>query len=378
MNQDRLIAVMCGLIAVAIGIFGVLFAVAPQGWRVSSLVRMDPLEPMAEIAMEADPQFAFVFGGHYDGVYSYAIAIDPLAKGRAHTLIDYPAYRYGRVGYGWLAGVLSLGRAAAVPWALLVIGLVSLGLAAYGTSRLATEMGWSSASGLIVVLNPGVLLGLTVDTSEPLSLALAVCGILLWLRGNYVPAVLAMMYLALVKEPFLAVPAGLFVWELVQARRTGTGITSELRRSLFTLALVPMPLAAWWVYVHAVFGEWSINQPWLVAPPIWGWLDGLHRVGQMSVGGNFEELQIGVANLPLLLCVGAAFLLGFIQSIRIRSPLDAIFIFLMIAFSLLSWWQLVFPKDMIRILAVPLTFLPAVLVHHVYRPSDRTLPELNS
>src|SRR5687768_4419441 len=98
MDKDRRVAFACAGVGLLMGLITIAFCIAPSGWRPSALVRMDPFEPMVEIANEADPNFEFVLNGHYDGVYAYAIAIDPVATGRAHTLIDYPAYRYGRVG----------------------------------------------------------------------------------------------------------------------------------------------------------------------------------------------------------------------------------------------------------------------------------------
>ncbi|HWL66409.1 MAG TPA: hypothetical protein VNP73_10585 [Actinomycetota bacterium] len=373
MSSDRVMAVACGVIALAVGAVAVMFSIAPHFWRVSALVRMDPREPMAEVARIADPDFAFIFDGHYDGVYAYAIALDPLARGHTHTLIDYPAYRYGRVGYGWLAWAVTGGRARAIPTALLAIGLFSLGMAGYGASRLATQLGWSSSLGLLVGLNPGILLGLTVDTSEPLTIALIVFALLAWLKDRTVTAVILMCFLALVKEPFLAVPAGLFLWELFMWRKGYRA--QDLFKRLALLTAPVIVVAAWWIYVRSVFGVWSFNQPWLVSPPIYGWLDGFKKTAELATLGNVDQMQIGLAEVPLLLCVGVAFLMGFVRAIRFKTPLDPIFVFFAIIFSALSWWQLVYPKDMIRILAIPLFFLPAVFpARELFIPSSR-LPD---
>src|SRR5438105_15808172 len=101
--------------ALAVSATAVAIAIAPQGWRVSALVHVANTDAIAPLAREANSNFAFVPSiDHYDGVYYYAIAQDPLARGTAHTLIDESAYRYGHAGYGWLAWVASLGDAALV------------------------------------------------------------------------------------------------------------------------------------------------------------------------------------------------------------------------------------------------------------------------
>ncbi len=370
-NSDRQVALLCGVIALALGGVAVMFSVAVQGWELSALVRMERREPMAVLAEEADPNFAFVpDGGHYDGVYTYAIAMDPLAQGEANSRIDHPAYRYGRVGHGWLAWALSFGgRPLFIPAALAVLGIAGMGVAGYGASLLAGKFGWPAASGIVVALNPGLILGLTVGTSEALSAAVLVFALLAWLEGRQAIAAIMMAFLCLIKEPFIAVPAGLLVWELISTR--GSWLSRPTLKRLLVLAATPIPLVAWWVYVFGVFGKWSFDQPWLISAPVLGWLDGAYQSSIIAAHGTGPGMQLGLASLPLLLTVGSAFLLGLLRAVHIRTPLDPIFVWMMVVFSLMSWWQLLFPKDMLRILAIPLLLLPAIIATpgRAFRPS---------
>jgi hypothetical protein len=100
------IDVLCGVVALALGLLVVYTSIVDRGGRLSLLVHMTSASAIAQIA-RADPNFQLV-GSHYDGVYFYAIALDPLANGRAHTLIDAGTNRYGHPAYGWAAGLLSL------------------------------------------------------------------------------------------------------------------------------------------------------------------------------------------------------------------------------------------------------------------------------
>src|SRR5829696_9403143 len=73
LTRERWIAMACAAIAVATSGVAVVASIAPHGWSPSVLVRMAPNEPMARVAAEAQPDFAFVSpDAHYDGVYFYA------------------------------------------------------------------------------------------------------------------------------------------------------------------------------------------------------------------------------------------------------------------------------------------------------------------
>src|SRR5262245_8164115 len=101
-------------------------AAAAYGRGVTALVHLSTSDPAAQLAPRS---FSFVpADAHYDGVYFFAIAHDPLARGAAHTLIDNGAYRYGHPGYAWLAWLVSAGgRPGAIPYALVLVSLLGLG-----------------------------------------------------------------------------------------------------------------------------------------------------------------------------------------------------------------------------------------------------------
>ncbi len=215
MTRTRRIALGCSAIAVAVCGVAVAASLSVRDWHLSALVRMSGSEPMAGPARATDPGFAFVNPqAHYDGVYFYAIARDPFARGEAHTLIDRPAYRYGHAGYGWLAWLVTAGRAGAIPAALLALSLAGVAIAGYAGSLLAAELGWSPWGGLVVAFTPGIVLATTVDTSEPLALAATLLALLAWMRGRRGWGAAALAAACFIKEPLLLVAVGIGVWEV--------------------------------------------------------------------------------------------------------------------------------------------------------------------
>ncbi|MGH2726735.1 MAG: AZOBR_p60025 family cell surface glycopolymer formation protein [Actinomycetota bacterium] len=362
MNKTR-VGIACAAIAVAVAGIAVVATLSVHDWRVSALVHMSAEEPMSKIAREADPGFEFVhFQSHYDGVYFYAIAVDPLARDEAHTLIDAAPYRYGHAGYGWLAWLASGGgNAAAVPAALLAVGLAGVAVAAYATSLLARELGWSSWAGMIVALSPGAIYAVTADTSEPVALAATAFALLAWARRRWAWAAVALVAACLIKEPLLLVPTGLAVWESIRVVRGDRA--PELGRRALAILAGPIAFGAWAIYLNDRLGTWPFTHPseeFLVAP-FTGWVDSLRRAARLAAG-PFDASQIGNASVVLLTIIGAALLIGMIRALRFRSWLDPIFLMDALLIFSLNWLGLLYPKDLIRETTVPLLLLPAVLL----------------
>jgi len=341
--RGRWIAFACVAIALAINAVAVSATIAPFAWSPTALVHMGSTEPLAPIALKADPGFRFVSpAAHYDGVYYYAIARDPLALHELHPLIDRPGYRYGHPGFGWLAWAVSLGQTGRVPDALLAINLAAVAVAAFVASVLAQAYGWSQWGGLVVAFNPGIVYSVTADTSEPLALALIALAILAWTRRRWFAAGVALVAGCLTKEPLLAVPVGLAAWELIELVR-GARPRDLLARAT-ALLVGPVFFALWWTYLHADFGHLPSSEARdLTSSPFKGWLDSFRIAGQFA-NGDFNTAQIGVAAIALMATLGGVLLLALLLGLRARTPFDTIYVCLgLVAFSL-SWWGLLFPK----------------------------------
>jgi hypothetical protein len=362
---QRRIAFVCGGLGLLVAGIAMLFTLSVHDFRVTGLVRMTRFEPMARLAAATDSDWAFVSSGHYDGVYAYAIARDPWATGEEHRRIDLPAYRYGRPGLGWLAGALSLGKPVAIPYTLAAIGLFGTVGGAYFASRLSALLGWSPWGGMVVVFNPGILFGVTADTNEPLAALVMASALWTWFSGRRWTGVILLAFLCLIKEPFIAVPVGLVLWELVDARRHRRRVD---RRRLALLGGTLLPLIAWWIYARSAFGEWSFYQPKFVSWPLTGWHDSMLRATEMSIDLPFGRMQVGAASLPMLIAIGGLLVFAAIRALRMKSPLDPIFVLLVAGASIFSWYQLLMPKEMLRLLAFHLALVPAALIARSYKP----------
>jgi hypothetical protein len=170
---------------------------------------------------------------------------------------------------------------------------------------------------------------------------------------------LLLIPLCFAKEPLLLVPVGLALWEAVAAIRGGSRATF-IRR---LLGLVPGPAfyALWAVYVHGQFGVWPFAEGTLALPvPFAGWVGTMLIAADMATRGFFE-MQIGEGTLPIQVVLLAAIILGLIRATRFRSPIDAVYLPIAALMCFLTWYQLLYPKELIRNLAFAFVLLPAVL-----------------
>lgn len=344
-----------------VGVLAALIVVRQKDMRVSALVRMTEQDPIAQLALQTDPDFALYAADHYDGVYFYAMARDPFATEQDHTLIDLPGARYGHVLYGWAAAIVSLGNDRFIPFALFLINIVSMGVCAWGVSALARDMGWTPWAGLMVAVNPGFIYAVTVDTSEVFGCALVVLFLLAWFRQRWLWAAILVVAICLAKELFLFVPLGLGAWELLQGLRGR--LSHDFKTRMRLLALGPVALFLWEVYLANAFGYWAFKDDLHVLTlPFAGWAETFSLgTGVSDGGGGFEAVQIAAASLPLLLAVGAALLVGAFFALRLRSGLDIAFLAMALLSFSLTWRNLYFAKDMIRQMSPVLLLLPAVL-----------------
>jgi hypothetical protein len=355
----RQIAWICAVVALVVGIIVAWVAMWGAGGSTSALIRIPREEPLGAYVAERHDDWDFVQAAtRYDGLYYYAIALDPLAGGQEHALIDAPAYRYGHAGHGWLARIVSLGSEANLPWALLLLGLAGFVVSAFAGALLAKEMTLTPWLGLGVVLNPGLVYALTVDTPETTGLAVMILGLLAWLRGRIWVAAALFILMCLIKEAFVFVPIGLGIWELlvyIQKRDRG-----DVWFRLGALALGPLALAAWFVYLHGKLGVWPFAEgPENLSAPIVGWAETLRLSAQQGQGAEF---QVGAIGLPILVVVATGLIALTIRSLFLRGPLDAIFALSALLIGCLSWYALLYPKDLLRNISVLVFLAPYVVL----------------
>lgn len=367
-DVNRFAPWICAFVALLVSGVAVGAILSGPDANVTSLLRMAPGDPIATVALQLEEDLQYVPAGHYDGVYYYAIAIDPFATGEAHQLIDLGSHRYGHPGYGWLGWLASFGNPAWVPQALLILSLAGMAVAAFFASVLSRDLGLGPWGGAVIALNPGLIFSVVTDTSEAVTMALLAVSVLLWLRQQRIPAAALLAFLCFFKFQMILVPVGLGLWELVRYLRGDRA--APLIKTLALLAIGPIVFLAWLAYVQTRFGELPTSgAPEFLSLPFVGWFDTMSTVGRLTELG-FPEVQLASAQLPILVTLLALFVLTIGLAARLRNPLDAVFLLQGLFVLLLNWWNLLYPKDLIRALAIPLVLLVAVLFM-----KGRTLPE---
>lgn len=209
----------------------------------------------------------------YDGQFVYYIARNPNpAQVSAH--LDAPAYRYQRILLPILARLLALGNLSAIPWALVILGLLTHTAGTWAVGQLLAEWGVNPWYALVYGLWVGFLLALIVDLPEPLAYAMVALG---WLARTRRKILLSAVLFGLAL--FSREVSVLFV----AAAWVADFHNKEWRsfRSIATLALLPFALFQVWLY--RVFGQLGIASGGDMATPFeWIPFMGLWRIAEAS------------------------------------------------------------------------------------------------
>ncbi len=349
------VPIACALLALATVAVVLVPTLERSGGDPSILVRMSASEAMARFARDADPDFAFVpRDGHYDGVYLYAIALDPLALGEQHAVLTQPAYRYRSPLLGWLAGAASLGQPALVPWALMLLALGGFAVSAMLVSVLAASLGASAWLGLAVALNPGLLVAISADTAEPVAMALIAGGLLAWLAGRRWPAALLLTGAAFARELGMVVAVGVALVELATWWRAGAArapIRSWLRRAA-PLAIVPALYVGWWAYLFVRVGSLPTFEPSNLELPLVATWNTIEDAVGLVAGPSWARIQLGMGMVPLLAAMLVGVLVGVVRALRLRTIVDGPVVLAAVLVLSLNWLPMLYPKEMLRNTAI--------------------------
>lgn len=184
--------------------------------------------------------------GH-DGRLFYIAAHDPfiLDADAYHDLFERPVYRAQRVLLPVLAAPALVFGEWPLVWWMLILNLLAVGGGTYATARLADELGLSPWFGVAFVANPGVFAEINAGGSGAIAWALAVAGILAYVRGRLGAAAAWLAAAALAREAMLLVALGLTVCYWLSRRRLAVQL----------LAAPIVSVAAWGIYVRLRLGE---------------------------------------------------------------------------------------------------------------------------
>ncbi len=113
-----------------------------------------------------DPSGWFSAWSIGDGQAYAMIAVDPTGA-ILDEHVSEAGYRYARLGYPLLVWAVSVGRSTLVPYAMALVGAVSLLGVALAAVRLRERLGLKA---YLLVANPALYIGFAGDTSEPLGI----------------------------------------------------------------------------------------------------------------------------------------------------------------------------------------------------------------
>ncbi|CAN5283265.1 hypothetical protein BH20ACT3_BH20ACT3_00150 [soil metagenome] len=199
---------------------------------VSLLVRAAP--PWTEEVGSRDSLTVQEADDAFDGQFFYRLGVSPWSTDETveGVTFDLPALRNSRWGYGALAFAASGGNPDLVPWAL--VGLNVAAAAAVGAigGGLARSSGRHAAWGLLLVLWPGFVYSLSLDTSELAASAFLLGGLLALRHRRWAIAALALTAGIITRDttavvPFGVAAAGLWLWWMERARHRTRSATAN-------------------------------------------------------------------------------------------------------------------------------------------------------
>lgn len=222
--------------------------------------------------------------GH-DGRFFFVQATDPWITDRAVAadLLEPPRYRAQRMLYPLLASGFGLLPDAFLPWTLLGLNLIALGIGSWALAVLAVRLGASRWVGLIFAVNPGNILEIQIGGAGVVALMFFMLGLLqLEKYRSVVPAGLWFAASVLTREVMILMVIGSAAFWLRQKSRVPWAL----------LVLPAVAAGSWALYLRAV----------LPAGPTVSYAVGWPLVGL------WEAAQVWV-HLPLDLVVGSALLI---------------------------------------------------------------------
>jgi hypothetical protein len=177
----------------------------------------------------------------YDGQQFYAIARDFPDLHAAAANLDAPRYRLLRIVAPAIASVG--GSGSPVVLILAALNVLGAGLACGALALLCADRGWSPHLGYLAALP--VLFGIVGCTADPISLGLALAGMVAAQRRRHTLAIAILVVAALTREQVAAVGI---------AAAAGLWLAGERPRILPLYALPVAAVVAWYVALGSIVG----------------------------------------------------------------------------------------------------------------------------
>lgn len=250
-----------------------------------------------------------------DGQQFLTLALDPFQRlPGTSAALDNAHYRGKRLLYPLLAYILGLGQPPLILYSLALINVACLGILVW-LLALWRRQGKRTIGALGMLCIPSVWIILSLATSDLLSSTLVVASLLAFGRERFALCALMLSLAVLTRETNILIGAGLGLtgWRMLGLKK------------VWPLALAPLPLFAWLVYlrlevplpVHGLFNKVQLQLPGQAL---------LSKVEQLAGLGRGAESVFDLACLMFLL---SAIVLGGLLAWR-----DSRFTFLRISWLL--------------------------------------------
>ncbi len=241
--------------ALAVYLAFLALVLAPYDFNPSALIGLGTANPLNDPA--SLPSGLIVFQGiGYDGQHFYHIARS-LVRGEQPAV---PPVRVQRIGYPLAAALLSLGREAAIPWALVAVNLLAIAAGTAVFAHLLRRRNLNPWWSLLFALNSGQILAVQMDLALPMVMAFTAGAWLYWEKRRTGAAGALLAAALLTRES-----AVLFVIPLVAAELLG-----RRWRDAALLAASVVPYLAWQaaLYLWLGAGGMGVSAGQVVAPGV--------------------------------------------------------------------------------------------------------------
>ncbi len=273
--------------------------------------------------------------GGYDGQFVYFTTFDPLLTryrsdpATYRLFIDAPPYRFGRIGFSWLAALFSGGRWQFFPGVMMWLLLWSLAAAGVGLAAVGTGADAKLLLGGLVVLIPGFWQSVQLCLPEPVAASLLVGGFLLARRGRPVLAGALFAGSLLIRETgavLVVAIAGEALW-----RR-------QRKDAIWLTAVAVLPYVVWRLYVGWVlFPDWGTQGFWMNVDNIGAPLGGLVQLlGHVRHGDYYPAAPaLSRAAVYFSALLAGGFCIAVVAAVRARTaPAVAAAVYGLLALSL--------------------------------------------
>ncbi len=220
---------------------------------------------IALIEVSGDPLQFVIYDGHYSYQIAYRIFGEEQFISEAYPFAaEMPvAYRFQRILYPLLARLLAANQPALIPWTLILLNILAIGLGTWITELLLKKYGISHWYALIYGLFAGNLVALRSNMNEPLAQALIMLAIWAWVSKKHNLAFVWFAFALLAKETALLFIAAYGLHSLIQRNW----------RDVIGLGLTIVPYTLYQMFLWVWLGEpgFSSGQPFIWIP-LGGWL----------------------------------------------------------------------------------------------------------